>query len=111
MQCIMKGRELLDKQWKGLGQSPENGIELLRALKKHPAYGKVPFVFYSRKITPEDVVEVLKAGATAAIRKRRWKNRREFLNLLRQARTLHQSKRAKRARRLGMNVNTSLFPA
>jgi DNA-binding response OmpR family regulator len=29
----------------------------------------VPIVFYSRKITPEDVIRVLQAGAVDAIRK------------------------------------------
>jgi DNA-binding NarL/FixJ family response regulator len=50
-----------------LGQSPDHGVALLARLKvSHPA---VPFVFYSRKITPEDVIRVLRAGAADAIRK------------------------------------------
>jgi DNA-binding NtrC family response regulator len=67
MEAITEAYTLLMKQWSGLGQSPEYGVELLRKLKaRHP---EVPFVFYSRKITPEDVVCVLQAGAFDAIRK------------------------------------------
>src|SRR5713226_1291799 len=72
MKCRLQGRQLLDLQWQGLHQSPEYGLELFRAIKNHPRYGAVPFIFYSRKITPEDVVAVLSAGATAAIRKQDW---------------------------------------
>jgi hypothetical protein len=50
-----------------MGQSPDNGIAILKQFKTiHPT---VPFVFYSRKITPEDVVRVLEEGAFDAIRK------------------------------------------
>ena len=110
MKCLKKARDLLDEQWKELSQSPKYGLKLLKNLRAHPVYGKVPFVFYSRKITPEDVVNVLKAGATAAIRKQDWRKKEDFLVLLRRAQSVYCSGRAKRARRFGMNVNTTLFP-
>lgn len=49
----------------------------------------MPFVFYSRKITPDDVADALKAGAVGAIQKRDWNDRREFLDRLQEARDLH----------------------
>lgn len=67
MDAISAAYGLLELQWKALGQSPDYGIELLRKLKG--LYPRVPFIFYSRKITPEDVVDVLRAGANDAIRK------------------------------------------
>src|SRR5260370_24120158 len=66
MNCLSELRKVLDAQVKALGQSPGNGLRLLASLKKR--YPGVPVVFYSRKITPEDVVTVLKAGAADAIR-------------------------------------------
>jgi DNA-binding NarL/FixJ family response regulator len=67
MACLSIGRELLDRQWKAMGQSPKNGIELMRRLKElHP---NVPIIFYSRKISPADVVDVMRAGAFDAIQK------------------------------------------
>lgn len=67
MKAITKAYKLLKLQWSAMGQSPDKGIELLRKLRiSHPG---VPFVFYSRKITPEDVIRVLQAGAADAIRK------------------------------------------
>lgn len=67
MGAIVEAFKLLELQWSALGQSPEHGIALLQEVKsRHPS---VPFVFYSRKITPEDVIRVLQAGATDAIRK------------------------------------------
>jgi CheY-like chemotaxis protein len=109
MDCLIAGRDLLDLQWIALRQSPDYGLDLFRQVKRNPSYGKVPFIFYSRKITPENVVEVLKAGATAAIRKQDWKSRDDFHSLLRQAQSVYWSESAGRARQLGMNVNTTLF--
>jgi len=67
MKAIADAYALLKLQWVALGQSPEHGIALLVQLRNQ--YPEVPFVFYSRKITPEDVVRVLQAGAVDAIRK------------------------------------------
>jgi DNA-binding response OmpR family regulator len=58
---------LLRVQWVSLGQSPKYGVEVLTRLRSQ--WPEVPFVFYSRKITPEDVIDVLEAGADDAIRK------------------------------------------
>jgi len=67
MDAISEAYDMLKWQWSALGQSPDNGVALLAKVKaQHP---EVPFVFYSRKITPEDVIRVLKAGAADAIRK------------------------------------------
>jgi PleD family two-component response regulator len=73
-------------------------------------YRNVPFVFYSRKITPDDVVMALRAGAVDAIRKRDWRDRKELLDRLREAQALSVSSQAESVRRLGLNVNTALFP-
>ncbi len=111
MKAIQRAYDpLLRRQWKALDQSPDNGLQLLRELRAHARYGNVPVVFYSRKITPEDVVRVLQAGAVDAIRKgypsddldaqRAW-----VLPRLERAQHVHQLGRA-----LGLNVNTTLFP-
>lgn len=88
MDTLGRGRELLDRQWRALGQSPDHGIEILRLVRSE--YPTVPFVFYSRKITPDDVVRALDAGADDAIQKREWNNPREFLDRLRKARDRHK---------------------
>jgi DNA-binding NarL/FixJ family response regulator len=67
MRAIGDAYNLLKLQWSALGQSPDHGVVLLRELKSR--FPEVPLVFYSRKITPEDVIRVLKAGAVDAIRK------------------------------------------
>jgi len=67
MACLTIGRKLLERQWKALGQAPENGVKLMNLLKE--LYPGVPVIFYSRKITPDDVVEVMRAGAFDAIQK------------------------------------------
>lgn len=110
MDCLNEGRGLLDAQCEELEQSPRYGLELFLGLRRSPIYRVVPFVFYSRKITPEDVEDVLAAGATAAIRKRDWKNPEKFLELLRRAQSVHRSALGEQARKLGLNVNTTLFP-
>jgi len=88
MAALGEGRNLLDEQWQGLGQSPEHGLGILQRVRRE--YPSVPFVFYSRKITPDDVVKVLEAGATDAIQKRDWKDPREFLDRLQEARDRHK---------------------
>lgn len=67
MECLVEAKSLLDSQWSAMGQHPKNGIELLQDLRRQ--FPDVPVVFYSRKITPENVIEVLQAGAVDAIRK------------------------------------------
>jgi DNA-binding NarL/FixJ family response regulator len=84
MAALVQGRNLLDEQWRGLGQSPEHGLGIFHLVRRE--YPDVPFIFYSRKITPDDVINVLDAGASDAIQKRDWKDRREFLDRLRWAR-------------------------
>jgi DNA-binding NtrC family response regulator len=67
MGVISVANEMLKQQWSAMGQSPDNGVAILKQFKTiHPT---VPFVFYPRKITAEDVVRVLKDGAFDAIRK------------------------------------------
>ncbi len=67
MDFIRDVYSLLRQQVQSLEQSPENGVRLLQRLKDR--FPRVPIVFYSRKITPEDVTRVLTAGAVDAIRK------------------------------------------
>lgn len=67
MDCLLEARSLLDAQWGAMGQHPDNGIKLLQYLRKE--FPHVPAVFYSRKITPENVLKALQAGAADAIRK------------------------------------------
>lgn len=67
MDCLVEARSLLDSQWAAMGQDPKHGIKLLQDLRGQ--FPDVPVVFYSRKITPENVIEVLQAGAVDAIRK------------------------------------------
>lgn len=67
MGAISTANEMLKRQWSAMGQSPSNGIAAMK--RAHACYPGVPFVFYSRKITPEDVVKVLGEGANDAIRK------------------------------------------
>jgi hypothetical protein len=67
MKAIADPYGMLRLQWSALGQSPDHGVALLTELKAR--YPEVPFVFYSRKITPEDGIRVLRAGAADAVRK------------------------------------------
>jgi len=83
MAALVLGRELLDEQWQGLAQSPEHGLGILALVRDE--YPGVPFVFYSRKITPDDVVRTLSAGAADAIQKRDWRDPNELLQRLRAA--------------------------
>jgi DNA-binding NarL/FixJ family response regulator len=104
MAAITEAYTLLKKQWSGLGQSPGYGVALLTKLKaRHP---EVPFVFYSRKITPEDVVCVLQAGAFDAIRKGALKDE-EVLARLASAREIYHRTNIRRIRAHGLNANVT----
>jgi len=105
MTCLSELRKVLDAQVKALGQSPGNGLRLLASLKKR--YPGVPVVFYSRKITPEDVVTVLKAGAADAIRKRALSSS-QLIARLEQAQRLYGTSKALRLGRAGRNINVTL---
>jgi DNA-binding NarL/FixJ family response regulator len=67
MKAIADAYAMLKLQWSALRQSTDYGVAVLARVKAQ--YPEVPFVFYSRKITPEDVIRVLKAGAIDAIQK------------------------------------------
>jgi CheY-like chemotaxis protein len=67
--CIQGAYDLLWAQCQELKQSPENGRALLATLKSHSKYRNVPVAFYSRKMTVEEAVRALQAGATAVIPK------------------------------------------
>jgi DNA-binding NarL/FixJ family response regulator len=107
MGAILAARDLLDHQWLALGQSPKNGISLLAELKAR--YPDVPFVFYSRKITPEDVIHVLRAGAVDAIRK--GVPKREVLERLANAQELYRRDDIRAVRARGFNVNATIISA
>jgi DNA-binding NarL/FixJ family response regulator len=107
MAAIVAARDLLDQQWHALGQSPRNGIALLAELKTR--YPDVPFVFYSRKITPEDVIDVLRAGAVDAIRK--GVPEREVLERLANAQELYRREDIQAIRERGFNVNATTISA
>lgn len=81
MGAIDQAYHALKLQWSALGQSPDNGVALYRELRTH--YPAVPLVFYSRKITPEDVIRVLEVGAVDAIRKGALKNEEVLARLAR----------------------------
>jgi DNA-binding NarL/FixJ family response regulator len=101
MKAIADAYAMLSLQWVALGQSPDHGVAVLARVQAQ--YPDVPFVFYSRKITPEDVIRVLRAGAVDAIRKGALK-REEVLARLAAA----QEYRRKDVHR--RNVNVTLFP-
>ena len=106
MKAMGKARDLLDRQWKALGQSPRHGIALCKKVMKH--HRDVPFVFYSRKITPEDVIKVLWAGAVDAIRKGGL-NPTEVRARLAVAQKLYARENVGRLRAQGLNVTITLF--
>jgi DNA-binding NarL/FixJ family response regulator len=107
MKAIADAYDMLRMQWSALGQSPDHGVAMLARLKAR--YPDVPFVFYSRKITPEDVIRVLRAGATDAIRKSSL-NDEEVLVRLAAAQELHGRRDAQTIRALGLNVNVTIVP-
>jgi DNA-binding NarL/FixJ family response regulator len=104
MKAISDAYAMLNLQWSALGQSPGHGIALLRRVKAR--YPDVPFVFYSRKITPEDVIRVLQAGAVDAIRKGAVKNE-EVLTRLAAAQEFYRAEGTK-AMLQGFNANITL---
>lgn len=107
MKTISAAFETLELQWTALGQHPDHGIELLTLLKGiHPT---VPLVFYSRKITPKDVIRVLQAGAVDAIQKGALKNDEVLIRLARAHEIWHREDlRNLRAR--GLNTNVAVIP-
>lgn len=105
MKVIGAAFEVLEQQWRALGQHPDHGIELLTRLKsRHPG---VPVVFYSRKITPKDVIRVLRAGAVDAIQKGAL-TAEEVLVRLQDAQKLWLRKGLQQLRKRGLNVNVTL---
>jgi DNA-binding NarL/FixJ family response regulator len=107
MKAITDAYDMLRLQWSALGQSPDHGVALLGKLKSQ--FPDVPFVFYSRKITPEDVIRVLRAGAADAIRKGALGNE-QVLARLAAAQEFHGRKDAQTVRALGLNVNVTIVP-
>jgi DNA-binding NarL/FixJ family response regulator len=105
MKAIDKAYLTLKKQWRGLGQSPDNGIALQHQLRDH--YPQVPLVFYSRKLTPEDVMRVLRAGAVDAIRKGVLEQK-ELLARLDTAQELWRREAIWSIRNSGFNANVTL---
>lgn len=67
MRAISRASELLKLQWSSMGQPPSNGIELMATLLRR--FPRCRSSSTRAKITPEDVVRVLDAGADEAIRK------------------------------------------
>lgn len=89
-----------------MGQSPDHGVALLAKVRsQHP---DVPFVFYSRKITPEDVIRVLQAGAADAIRKSALKDE-DVLSRLAAAQDFYRGEGANKMRAHGFNANITLL--
>jgi DNA-binding NarL/FixJ family response regulator len=105
MEAIADAYVMLGLQWSALGQSPDHGVALLTKLKA--CYPEVPFVFYSRKITAEDVIRVLRAGAADAIRKGALKDE-EVLARLATAQELYRRQDVQGFRALGLNVNVTV---
>ena len=104
MAAISEAYAMLELQWRALGQSPAHGISLLAKLRhSHP---EVPFVFYSRKITPEDVIRVLQAGAADAIRKDAL-TPQEVLARLAAAQKVRQREDLRGLRVPGLNLNVT----
>jgi len=106
MKAIADAYGMLRLQWSALGQSPDHGVALLTELKAR--YPEVPFVFYSRKITPEDVIRVLRAGAADAIRKGALKDE-EVLARLAAAQKLYRRRDVQGIKVRGFNVNITLI--
>jgi DNA-binding NarL/FixJ family response regulator len=106
MRDLSEVRAILDAQWQALGQSPDHGVALMQRLRAR--YPGVPVVFYSRKITPEDVRRVLAAGAADAIRKRALTDEMVPAQLKR-AREIYHSAEARGLHARGLNANVTLF--
>src|ERR1700735_4477112 len=107
MKAITEASAKLRLQWSVLGQSPDHVVALVGKVKSR--FPDVPFVFYSRKITPEDVIRVLRAGAADAIRKDALGNE-QVLARLAAAQEFRGRKDAQTVRALGLNVNVTIVP-
>jgi DNA-binding NarL/FixJ family response regulator len=107
MAAIVGAYAMLKLQWSVLGQSPDHGVAVLAKLKAQ--YPEVPFVFYSRKITPEDVILVLKVGAVDAIRKGAL-TKTEVLARLETAQGMYQRGDVQIIRGQRLNVNFTNIP-
>jgi len=107
MDAVLDAYKLLDLERSALGQSSEHGIALMREVRTR--YPEIPFVFYSRKITTEEVVRVLKAGATDAIRKGAL-NGPDLLKRLAAAQDAWARKELQELRTRGMNANVTVIP-
>lgn len=106
MKAIGDAYAMLKLQWTALGQSPNHGVAMLAKL--HAQHPDVPFVFYSRKITPEDVIRVLQAGAAGAIRKSALKDE-DVLFRLAAAQDFYRGEGAHKMRAHGFNANITLL--
>lgn len=106
MKIIAEAYDMLKLQWKALGQSPDHGVAVLAKVKNY--YPEVPFVFYSRKITPEDTIRVLKAGAVDAIRKGTLE-KEEVLARLASAQEMWKREDLRSIRARGPNVNVTIL--
>jgi DNA-binding NarL/FixJ family response regulator len=106
MRAIADAYEMLKMQWSALGQSPDHGVELLAKVRSQ--YPEVPFVFYSRKVTPEDVVHVLRSGAVDVIRKGALQ-KEEVLARLAGAQELWHRQDIRIIRNSGFNVNVTVI--
>jgi DNA-binding NarL/FixJ family response regulator len=107
MKVIADAYAVLRLQWSALGQSPDYGVAVCAKVKAQ--YPEVPFVFYSRKITPEDVVRVLKAGAIDAFRKGVL-TKDEVLVRLKTAQEINQRGDVLTIRAQGLNANFTNIP-
>jgi DNA-binding response OmpR family regulator len=107
MKAITDAYDMLRLQWSALGKSPDHGVALLAEMKSRCP--DVPFVFYSRKITPEDVICVLRAGAADAIRKSALSDEKVLARLA-AAEELHRGEDTQSIRARGFNVNATIVP-
>ena len=71
-------------------------------------YPEVPFVFYSRKITSEDGIRVLRAGAADAVRKGALKDEEVSVRLA-AAQETYVRQGVQGIRACGFNVNFTLI--
>jgi DNA-binding NarL/FixJ family response regulator len=106
-EIIADAYAMLRLQWSALGQSPDYGVAVFQKVKAQ--FPEVPFLFYSRKITPEDVIRVLKAGANDAIRKGAL-TKYEVLVRLKTAQEIYRRSDVQMIRAQGLNVNFTSIP-
>ena len=105
MHAIAGAYEIRKLQWSAFGQSPDHGIALLIKLKGQ--YPEVPLVFYSRKVTPEDVIRVLCAGVVDVIRKGALQKEEDVLVRPAAAQGLLHTQDIRIIRDSGFNVNVT----